>query len=337
MFDEFLLKLETLVEWDIMLEGAIRLLLITILWWVATKVAARLFKILNSRLVERELGCDEPASEQQKRVETLTRLLGQGVNILLTSIALLVFLKEIGLDIGPILASAGVVGLAVGFGAQNLVRDIISGFFLILENQVRVGDVATINGTGGLVEQVNFRTLILRDLSGTKHIFPNGEIKTIANLTSEWSANVFEIGVAYKEDPNHVIRVMQDVGQAMREDPNFSRHIIEDFEIFGVDSFADSAIIIKGRVKTRPIQQWTVGREYRKRLKIRFGEEGISIPFPQRDLYIKTVPEEIKAQLQTFEGKPYKTPQSNDPSASPASSTAEHKPQQQSPNNLDND
>lgn len=309
MFEDYAREFLASVDIKDILATFGQILLILIFWWVATRIARRLLNILQHKLMKRDSASPEPATEKQKRVATLIMLVRQGVFILLAAITLLLGLKQLGIDIAPILASAGVVGLAVGFGAQNLVRDIISGFFLILENQVRVGDVATINGTGGLVEEVNFRTLILRDLSGTMHVFPNGEIKTIANLTSEWSAYVFDIGVAYKEDPDHVIAVMVDEGKKMREDAKFAHLIIEDFEIFGVDNFADSAIIIKGRVKTKPIQQWGVGREYRRRLKHRFDAENISIPFPQRDLYVKQIPEALIGDKAQAMKKDYQAPE----------------------------
>jgi small conductance mechanosensitive channel len=197
----------------------------------------------------------------------------------------LVILKEFGVEVAPILASAGVVGLAVGFGAQNLVRDVIAGFFIILENQIRVGDVAIVNGTGGLVEHINFRTTVLRDLAGVVHIFPNGSISTLSNLTTEWSAYVFDIGVAYGEDTDQVVEIIREVGRTMREDIKFGRSILEDIDIFGVDKFADSAVIIKGRIKTKPIKQWEVGREFLRRIKYAFDANDIEIPFPHRSIY----------------------------------------------------
>jgi len=195
-------------------------------------------------------------------------------------------LGQIGLDITPILASAGIAGLAVGFGAQNLVRDVINGFFMILENQVRVGDVAIVNGTGGLVEAISFRTITLRDQSGTVHIFPNGTVTTLANMTKDWSAYVMDIGVAYKEDTDRVSAVMKEVAQELQQDPQIGHNILEPIEILGVDKFGESEVVIKARLKTIPIQQWTVGREYRRRLKKAFDEKGIEIPFPHRTLYM---------------------------------------------------
>ena len=199
--------------------------------------------------------------------------------------AFLVILREIGVEIGPIIAGAGIVGLAVGFGAQNLVRDFISGFFITMENQVRVGDVAQINGTGGLVEKINFRTIVLRDLSGVVHIFPNGTINTLSNMTKEWSAYIFDIGVAYKENTDKVVEILKAVVDEMMNDKDYGKLILEKPEIFGVDKFGDSSVVIKGRIKTMPIRQWYVGREFLRRVKLAFDEKNIEIPFPHRTIY----------------------------------------------------
>lgn len=273
------------VEWSDLIFGALRILLILTLAWLLSKVARAGLARFERSLIEQGRQQGDVPSEASKRAETLVRLLRQGVVIMLWLVALLVVLNELGISVGPILASAGVLGLAIGFGAQNLVRDVISGFFLILENQVRVGDVAVVNGTGGLVEAINFRTLVLRDLSGIVHVFPNGSITTLSNVTKEWSAYVFDIGVAYKENTDRVIEVLRQVADELTQDAHFGRLILDEIEIFGVDKFADSAVIIKGRIKTRPIKQWEVGREFLRRTKFAFDREGIEIPFPHRSLY----------------------------------------------------
>lgn len=273
------------VTWALIIKTGLRVVIILALSWVATKLILKLVQRFEKRLIQKSRAEGEPPSESEKRIETLVRLIKQALLLALWVTVGLVILKEFGVEIGPLIASAGIVGLAFGFGAQNLVRDIIAGFFIILENQIRVGDVAIINGTGGLVEQINFRTTILRDLGGIVHVFPNGTINTLSNLTNEWSAYVFEIGVAYKENTDQVIEVMQQVGDALQQDGRFSRLILEEPEIFGVDKFADSAVIIKGRIKTRPIRQWEVGREYLRRIKLAFDENGIEIPFPHRSIY----------------------------------------------------
>jgi small conductance mechanosensitive channel len=272
-------------QWETVIFTGLRILLILVLFWGLMSAVRIALRRLEAQLIERGQAEGEVPSESAKRAETLVRLLRQGVIIMLWVVAGLIILREVGVEIGPILASAGIAGLAVGFGAQNLVRDVISGFFMILENQVRVGDVAVVNGTGGLVERVNFRTIVLRDLSGTVHVFPNGTVNTVANLTREWSAYVFDIGVAYKEDVDRVIGIMREVGAELRADEHFGPLMVDDIEVFGVDDFADSAVMIKGRLKTRPIKQWDVGREYRRRLKKVFDREGIEIPFPHRTLY----------------------------------------------------
>ncbi len=206
--------------------------------------------------------------------------------VIVWSVVVVLALEQVGFAVGPILAAAGILGVAVGFGAQNLVRDVISGFFIILENQIRVGDVAVINGTAGLVEAVTFRTVVLRDLSAVVHVIENGSINDLANMTKGWSAYVINVGVAYKEDTDRVAEVMQQVGDEMKADPNFGPSMLDTVEIFGVDDFADSAVVIKARLKTLPIKQWFVGREYRRRLKKAFDESGIEIPFPHMSVYM---------------------------------------------------
>lgn len=273
------------VAWQDIIFTSLRILLILTLGWLASIITRAALRRFEQRLIEEGRQQGDIASEASKRAETLVRLLRQGVAIMIWLVAILVVLNEMGISVGPILASAGVAGLAIGFGAQNLVRDVISGFFLILENQVRIGDVAVVNGTGGLVERINFRTLVLRDLSGIVHVFPNGSVTTLANLTKEWSAYVFEIGVAYKENTDRVIEVMRGVADELQQDSQFGPLILDKVEIFGVDQLADSAVIIKGRIKTRPIKQWDVGREFLRRIKLAFDQQGIEIPFPHRSLY----------------------------------------------------
>jgi small conductance mechanosensitive channel len=271
--------------WETFVMTGLKVFMLILFAWIAIRLVQRFLHRLEKRLIIKSVEEGEPPSESQKRIETIVRLIKQGLQLTLLLTFGLVILKEIGVEVAPILASAGVVGLAVGFGAQNLVRDVISGFFIILENQIRVGDVAVVNGTGGLVEQINFRTTILRDLAGVVHIFPNGSITTLSNLTTEWSAYVFEIGVAYGENTDHVIEIMKNVGKSMLEDPEYSKYMMEEPDIFGVEKFADSAVIIKGRIKTKPIRQWLVGREYLRRIKYAFDENNIEIPFPHRSIY----------------------------------------------------
>ena len=266
---------------------ALRAVLILVLAGVASMVVSRLVRRLRVQIAEIiESRSEERREATEKRAATIGGVIRKTAVVLIWTVAALMALREAGYDVGPLLAGAGIAGVAIGFGAQSLVRDVIAGMFLVVENQIRVGDVAKINGTGGLVEEVNLRTTVLRDLEGIVHIFPNGTIQTLANLTRSYSCYVFDIGVAYKEDTDAVMAAMRAVDEEIRKDPEFSPSILEPLEIFGVDQFADSAVIVKGRIKCRPARQWTVGREYNRRFKKKFDELGIEIPFPHLSLYM---------------------------------------------------
>jgi len=202
-------------------------------------------------------------------------------------VASFMILKEVGVDIAPLLAGVGIAGLAIGFGAQTLVKDFLTGFFILMENQYRVGDVVKIGDHAGLVEKIKLRTTVLRDLEGIVHIIPNGEVQSVRNMTYEWSRVVLDIGVAYKEDVDKVIQVLKDVGKKMRQEEPYSQFMLEDPQILGVDNFGDSAVTIKMLAKTCPLKQWDVGREMKRRIKHAFDKEGIEIPFPQRTVYIR--------------------------------------------------
>ncbi len=253
-------------------------------------VLLRLVKLASSKLSKKAAARGDfanaaEAREHEKRVDTVAGIITKiGVISVWALVAILV-LMQIGVDVAPLIAGAGVIGLAVGFGSQELVRNLISGFFLLLENHIRKGDVAIINGTGGVVEAIGLRTVVLRDLSGVVHVFENGKIDTLSNMTKHWSAMVFEIGVAYKEDTDQVRDLMFETAEELRQDPQFADKILEPMEVFGVESFGDSAVVMKARLKTQPIEQWAVGREYRRRLKKVFDERHIEIPFPHRTLY----------------------------------------------------
>ena len=282
---EFVKEIFSDFNWEAILKTTIRIVLILILTGIFYKIVRKALRQIEKHLIKKSVVDGEPPSESQKRIDTIVRLLNQAFIITLFIVAAMVILSEIGIEIGPLIAGAGIMGLAIGFGAQNLVRDIISGFFIILENQIRVGDVAVINGTGGLVEKIKFRTIVLRDLSGTVHVFPNGTITTLSNKTNEWSAYVFDIGVAYKENTDNVIEIMQRVGSELKASDEYKDLMLEEPEIFGVDNLDNSAVVIKGRIRTKPSSQWKVGREYLRRIKLAFDESGIEIPFPHRTIY----------------------------------------------------
>lgn len=303
MFQEIFTKelwmdiLNQMVNWFVNEGPSIVILLI--LLFVTLKILYMSIGKLNKILINRATKSESlDTQEASKRINTLLNILKGIGKILIWAIFLMIVLKKFNIDIGPILAGAGILGLAVGFGAQELVRDIISGFFILLENQLRAGDVAIINNTGGLVEKIELRTITLRDFSGVVHVIQNGKIDSLANMTKEWSAIVFDIGVAYKEDVDEVIKVMQEVGEKMVKDPEYKEKIKEPLEIFGLDKFDDSAIVIKARLKTNPGDQWALGREYRRRLKKAFDEKDIEIPFPHTTVYwgeeIKPLELEVK-------------------------------------------
>lgn len=226
-----------------------------------------------------------PIPAQVKRADTLTHVVRDVARVVILAVGGMMVLSEVGVDLKPLLAAAGLGGLAIGFGGQSLVKDVISGFFILLEDSIRVGDVVEIAGVGGLVEEVKLRTITLRDLSGNVHVVPNGVIDKVKNMTKLYAYYVFDVGVAYREDVDEVMAVLKEIAAELQADRAFGPDILEPLEMFGVDQFADSAVIIKCRIKTQPIQQWRVGREMNRRIKNTFDAKGIEIPFPHRTIY----------------------------------------------------
>ena len=251
-------------------------------------LAFALVRILSSIIVRAErdmsVGTGLDALERRKRAQTIASVARRGLAVLVWTTAGLIVLRELDVDITPVLTGAGIVGLAVGFGAQTLVRDVISGFFLIVEDQVRVGDVAMVNGTGGLVEQINLRTIVLRDAEGVVYVIPNGEIKTLANRTKDYSYYVIDLGVEYDADTDRVLALVREAGEQLMKEPAFAPFILEPVEIMGVDDFKDSSITLKFRIKTVPLKQWEIGRELRRRIKLVLDREGIRIPSPRLEV-----------------------------------------------------
>jgi moderate conductance mechanosensitive channel len=267
--------LHTVAEWAFL--HGLKVLLIALLAFALIRTVALLVRRFEHEVSQ---GTTVDALERAKRARTLGSLVSRVATIVITSVAVLMMLKEFNIDIAPILAGAGIAGLAVGFGAQTLVRDIISGFFLILEDQVRVGDVAAINGVGGLVEGINLRTIVLRDEEGAVHVFPNGAITTLANRSKDFSYYVISLALPYSEDPDRVVVVLRQVGQSLQDDPRYGPYILEPIEIFGVDSFTDWSMHLKLRIKTIPLKQWEVGRELRKRIRKALAQSGVQVPYP---------------------------------------------------------
>jgi moderate conductance mechanosensitive channel len=277
------------MEWNVywqklsgwLLTSGLHILVVSVLALLALRVA----RIVSSRFIG-ILSRQKEDPEFQKRTQTLGSIVRYVLIIAVLVVAAMMILKEFGVEIGPLLAAVGIVGLAVGFGAQSLVKDVISGFFILLEDQIRVGDVVQVSGKGGLVEKISLKTVMLRDLAGNVHYVPNGQIDVVTNMTKEYSRFVFEIGVAYREDVDEVISIIKGVDEELRNDPDYKEDILQPLEVLGLDQFASSALIIKARTTTKPIKQWRIAREFNRRLKKRFDERNIEIPFPHVTLYM---------------------------------------------------
>ncbi len=285
---------EGLLAWII--TSGLRIVLVVVIAFVTLKLFYRLIDRLEARIAARS-GAFDSALETGRRLTTVRNLLKHLVFIVVWGIAAMIILRELGVDIAPIIAGAGIMGLAVSFGAQNLVRDIISGFFMIMEDQVRVGDVAVVNGTGGTVEEINFRTIVIRDLEGTVHVFPNGTVTQLANRSKGWARYVVDVNVSYKEDPDRVANVLKRVGEELAKDPLFGGFILEPIQILGVDSFGGSGYTIKSMIKTLPLKQWDVGRELRKRIKNKFEIEGIDLSSPPTSISVSQLPKATRLEL----------------------------------------
>ena len=219
------------------------------------------------------------------RIRTLLTVARNALLVVLSVVSTLMILSELGINIAPLLAGAGVVGLAIGFGAQRLVQDVINGVFILFQDLMAVGDVVKLGDKAGVVEALSIRTVRLRDLAGTVHTIPFSTIEGVSNLTRDFSFHVFDLGIAYREDVDKVIELLMKIGEELRADAEIGPLILEPLEVFGLDAFGDSAIVIKGRIKTQPIKQWQVGRAFNRLVKQRFDEQGIEIPFPHRTLY----------------------------------------------------
>ncbi|MBZ0130983.1 MAG: mechanosensitive ion channel family protein [Rhodocyclaceae bacterium] len=267
-------------EWAALAGTGMRILVIALLslaiLWLAHKMI-RTFRLYVSRSVR--------SSEEVKRIETLGRVFRYIASVVVALVAGTLILGELGISVAPILGAAGVIGLAVGFGAQSLIKDYFNGFFLLLEDQIRQGDVVEVGGQGGLVEEVTLRYVRLRDYDGNVHFIPNGSIVTVINKSRGFAYAVVDVGVAYRENADEALEVMRAAGAALKADPVFGPKILQDVEIVGVENWADSAVILRCRFKVAPLEQWNVRREYLKRLKAAFDAAGIEIPFPHLTVY----------------------------------------------------
>jgi len=271
---------QTAAEW--LATSGVRILIIL----VGALVAVRITAFITKR-VEKAFEDDDPAhmSEREKQAATLGKVLRSIVRLAVWGIASLMVLRELGIEIGPILAGVGIAGIAVGFGAQSLVKDFLAGMFVLIENQYNVGDVVRVAGQAGLVEKITLRATTLRDLEGNVHIVPNGAIDVVTNMTKDYSRFVLDVGVAYKEDVDEVMALLKEIGDEMAADAKYSTVITAPLEVLGVQDLGDSAVVIRVRFTTMPLEQWTVGREFRRRVKNAFDAKGIEIPFPHRTVY----------------------------------------------------
>lgn len=267
-------------SWGELSQTLIRIGVILVVAWIMLALSRRLIPMMRKQLQKHT---DD--SEQHKRLETLGRVLRYVAAVVITLITAMIVLSELGISIAPILASAGIVGLAVGFGAQSLVKDYFTGLFLLLENQVHQGDVVEVAGLGGLVEEVTLRYIRLRDYEGSVHYIPNGAVSTVTNRSRGYAYALVDIRVAYREDIEAVFDVIRQVAAEIRVDEVLGPLVLDDIDLAGVDAWADSAVTIRFRIKVQPLQQWTVKRAFLLRLKKEFDRLGIEIPFPHLTLY----------------------------------------------------
>jgi len=267
-------------QWGATTIIAVRVVAIAVVAWIAGAVLARMIRIFRVRIAGRLHD-----AEQVRRAETIGRVLRYLASVIVTLIAAVLILSELGVSVAPILGAAGVVGLAVGFGAQSLVKDYFTGFFLLLENQLTTGDVVRIADRSGLVEDVTLRFVRLRDYDGNVHFIPNNLITSVTNMSRGFAQAVIDVGVAYREDTDAVVETMREVGRGMRADEAFATRILADLEIAGVERWDDSAVILRCRFKVAPLEQWGIRREFLRRLKKAFDAQGIEIPFPHLTVY----------------------------------------------------
>jgi small-conductance mechanosensitive channel len=268
--------------------------------WLLAFLAYRVLGLLAHR-IEKSMddGDEATTTTRERRGQTIAQLLRSMGRVLIVAVAILLTFN-IFIDIGPILAGAGILGLAVSFGAQSLVKDVISGFFILFENQFGIGDVIEAAGKSGTVEKMTLRVVVLRDVYGVMHVVPNGEIKVVSNKTRGWSRAVVDVGVARDVDIDRALDVVRDEAARFSNDAAWKHEVDGPVEVLGVESVSDNSVVIRSLIRTRPGSQWNVGREFRRRMKSRLYREEIEIPYPARHAPVKAdavppAPEEAKA------------------------------------------
>jgi len=276
--------IDRLAEWAVAnAPSAVRIVLTPIAAYLLLGLARRLISRLEHFTEEDEAGRE---TGREKRALTLSRTLRSTIATLIWGIAAMLVLRDFGVDLAPILAGAGIAGLAVGFGAQTLVKDVISGFFILLENQYRVSDEVEIAGAHGVVEEIGLRTTVLRDGAGAVHVVPNGSVGVVTNRTRGWARAILDIGVTYKEDTDRCFEVLRRVGHEMASDPDVQRRLEGEFEYVGVEALTDAAVVLRVQVRTLPDERVAVLREMRRRVKQAFDTEGIVMPFPPHTIFV---------------------------------------------------
>ncbi|WP_164963810.1 mechanosensitive ion channel family protein [Rubrivivax sp. JA1026] len=266
-------------RWNEPLRSGLRIVLILLAAWLAARLLQRLVRLMNARFSQRLEG------DAVRRAHTINRVARYLIGIVVGALAAMTVLAEVGISLAPILGAAGVVGIAVGFGAQSLVKDYFTGFFILFEDQLRTGDVVEIAGIGGLVEDMTLRHVRLRDYDGNVHFVPNSLITTVTNRGRNFAFSVADLRIAYREDLDEVCAVVREVAAGLRADERFAARILEDLEIAGVERWDESAVTLRVRFKVAPLAQWEVRREFLRRLKRAFDERGIEIPYPHLTVY----------------------------------------------------
>ena len=273
----------TVPMWATAMVSLLNVVLILGFAWILRGLIMRSIRLLQSRLSDASHD-----DEDKKRIETLVRVFRYVTSVTIVVVAIMLAMSEMGVSIAPLIATAGVAGIAIGFGAQSVVKDYFTGIVMLLENQIRQGDIVEVAGKAGFVEEVTLRYVRLRDYQGSVHFVPNGVITTVTNLSRNFAFAVIDIGVSYRADLDQVFDIMRDVSGALRHDPSFGERMLDDIEIAGVEQWADSAVMIKARIKVVALWHGPIRREYLRQLKIAFDANDIEIPFPQRVIYSKT-------------------------------------------------
>jgi len=268
------------LHWTAAWATSARIAAILLAAWILSSLLQRVIRVFRERLTRR-MG----EREQVQRAETIGRVLRYVVAVVVTAITVMLVLAEIGVSVAPILGAAGVVGLAVGFGAQSLVKDYFNGFFILLEDQIRQGDVVNIASIGGFVEEVTLRYVRLRDYDGNVHFIPNSLISTVTNMSRGFAQSVMDVNIAYRSDIDATVQIMREVAEGMRADETFGPKILEDLEVAGVERWTETGVVIRARFKVLPLEQWNVRRQYLWRLKKALDAQGIVIAHPHLTVY----------------------------------------------------